>query len=312
MNKKILVIGGGGFIGSHLTRELITNQNRNVIAVGRSSTPRFTLPNEVIYKQGDAGNIDFIGPLLDECDEVVDLAYATVPKTSFEDPVHDVIANLPASVTLLRESSKRKISRLILISSGGTVYGNSSYLPIDESHPTTPISPYGITKLALEKYALMFHQLENLPVIIVRPSNPYGPKQSGTIGQGFIGAAIAAILNNQPVVMYGDNGTVRDYIYIDDLVSGLVAALDCGNSGEIYNIGTGIGFNNREIIDIIKNELANPNGYPVSTNIQPSRSFDVAENVLSSARLTYASGWRPIIDFKAGLKKTWLAALQNK
>ena len=256
MNKKTLVIGGGGFIGSHLTKELIYHQNRSIIAVGRSSSPRFTLPNEVIYKQGDAGDIDFIGPLLDECDEVVDLAYATVPKTSFEDPVHDVIANLPASVTLLRESSKRKISRLILISSGGTVYGNSSYLPIDESHPTTPISPYGITKLALEKYALMFHQIENLPVIIVRPSNPYGPKQSGTKGQGFIGAAIAAILNNQPVVMYGDNGTVRDYIYIDDLVSGLVAALDCGNTGEIYNIGTGIGFNNREIIDFIKNELA--------------------------------------------------------
>ncbi len=312
MNKKSLVIGGGGFIGSHLSKELITNQNRSVIAVGRSSSPKFTLPNEVIYKQGDAGDIDFIGPLLDECDEVIDLAYATVPKTSFEDPVHDVIANLPASVTLLRESSKRKISRLILISSGGTVYGNSSYLPIDESHPTTPISPYGITKLSLEKYALMFHQIENLPVIIVRPSNPYGPKQSGSIGQGFIGAAIAAILNKQPVVMYGDNGTVRDYIYIDDLVSGLVAALECGNSGEIYNISTGIGFNNREIIDLIKNELAMPNGYPVSANIQPSRSFDVAINVLSSARLTYVSGWRPKIDFKAGLKKTWLAALKNK
>lgn len=312
MNKKTLVIGGGGFIGSHLSKELTCHQNRSVIAVGRSSSPRFTLPNEVIYKQGDAGDIDFIGPLLDECDEVVDLAYATVPKTSFEDPVHDVIANLPASVTLLRESAKRKISRLILISSGGTVYGNSSYLPIDESHPTTPISPYGITKLALEKYALMFHQLENLPVIIVRPSNPYGPKQPGTIGQGFIGAAIAAILKKQPVVMYGENGTVRDYIYIDDLVSGLVAALDCGNPGEIYNIGTGIGFNNRQIIDVIKNELANPAGYQLSTNIQLSRSFDVAENVLSSARLTYVSGWRPNIDFKAGLKKTWLAAFQNK
>jgi UDP-glucose 4-epimerase len=166
--------------------------------------------------------------------------------------------------------------------------------------------------LALEKYALMFHQLENLPVIIVRPSNPYGPKQSGTIGQGFIGAAIAAILKKQPVVMYGENGTIRDYIYIDDLVSGLVAALDCGNPGEIYNIGTGIGFNNREIIDIIKNELANPAGYLLSKNIQPSRSFDVAINVLSSARLTYVSGWRPNIDFKAGLKKTWTAAFQNK
>lgn len=306
-----LIVGGGGFIGSHLADYLTKQGNREIIVAGRSPAPRFPLPDGVTYLQGDAGDGAFISPLLDQCDEVVDLAYATVPKTSFEDPVHDVLVNLPSSVALLQQAAKRRLRRFVLVSSGGTVYGNATYLPIDETHPTNPVSPYGITKLALEKYATMFHRLEGLPVVIVRPGNPYGPNQFGNLGQGFIGAALFSILQRQPVSLFGERGTERDYVFIEDIAAGLWAALEYGKVGEIYNIGTGIGLDNRAVLDIL-GKYAGAAGYNVDIDIRPSRPFDVVANVLSSARLTYVSGWRSKIDFETGIAKTWKWSMANE
>jgi UDP-glucose 4-epimerase len=305
-----LVVGGAGFIGSHFVRLLHTRGNRNVIVSGRSPKPRFALPDDVQYVQGDAADAPFVESLLDRCDEVVDLAYATVPKTSFDDPVHDVLVNLPASVSLLRQASRAKMRRVLLVSSGGTVYGNAAYLPIDESHPTNPVSPYGITKLALEKYALLFHRLEGLPVVIVRPGNPYGPNQLGNLGQGFVGAALFATLRRQPVSLFGERGTIRDYVFVEDVAEGLLAALDFGHPGEVYNIGTGLGIDNRAVLDVL-DSVARPSGFSVDVDVGPSRAFDVAANVLSSARLTYVSGWRPKTEFNSGLEKTWSWALAS-
>jgi UDP-glucose 4-epimerase len=303
-NLRTLLVGGGGFIGSHLALFLARKGNRQLVVIGRSEYPRFPLPSNVTYIQGDSGDIKFIDNILEKCDEVVDLSYGTVPKTSFDDPVHDVLTNLPASVSLLHQACRRKLRRFLLVSSGGTVYGNADYLPIDESHPTNPVSPYGITKLALEKYTLMFNKLEGLPAIIVRPGNPYGPNQLGNLGQGFVGAAMHATLQHMPVSVFGERGTVRDYVYIDDLVAGIAGALDYGRVGETYNIGTGIGLDNLAVLDVL-HKVAKHSGHEVYIEKLPSRAFDVEANVLSSARLTYISGWRPLIEFEEGLARTW-------
>lgn len=310
MNRRLttLLVGGGGFIGSHFARLLTARGNRNVIVTGRRAVPRFALPDDVIYLQGDVANLSFMEPLFERCDEVVDLAYDTVPKSSFEDPVNDVIGNLPAAVRLLSLSSRSKLRRVLMVSSGGTVYGNAAYLPIDESHPTDPISPYGITKLAIEKYALMFHKHEGLPAVIVRPGNPYGPDQLGGLGQGFIGTAMFATLRRQPVKIFGERGTIRDYIYIEDLVEGLLAALEHGEVGGVYNIGTGIGLDNRAMLDAFE-LVVRPYGFSVDVEVYPSRSFDVFANVLNSNRLTEVSGWTPKMSFESGLSKTWSWAM---
>ena len=307
---RTLVVGGGGFIGSHFVRRLTETGDRDVVVVGRSPAPRFPLPESVRYIPGNVGESDFVNDLLDDCDEVVDLAYATVPKTSFDDPVYDVLANLPATVNLLRQSAERCLRRVLLVSSGGTVYGNACYLPIDESHPTNPVSPYGITKLAAEKYALLFHRLKGLPVVIVRPGNPYGPNQLGNLNQGFIGTAMFATLNRQRIAVFGETGTVRDYIYVEDLAEGLMAALEHGVPGETYNIGTGIGFNNQAVLSLL-DSVVRPTGYSVERETLAERAFDVAANVLSSARLTYVSSWRPRTELASGLARSWAWALDT-
>ena len=305
-----IVIGGGGFIGSHLVLKLLESGRKQIKVIGRSSQSRFHLPDGVCYISGDISNEHFVRSVLKDGDEVIDLAYSTVPKTSFEDPVHDVLANLPSTVTLIKAASEFNLRRFILVSSGGTVYGNATYLPIDEYHLTNPVSPYGITKLALEKYALMFHHLNALPVVIVRPGNPYGPNQMGNLGQGFIASAMFALLNHKPVNIFGERGTVRDYIFIDDLSDGLVAALDKGKVGEVYNIGTGIGLDNRQVLDEIV-KISSQSGFPINLVIQPERPFDVAENALNSAKLTYVSGWKPRTSFYAGIEKTWSWAMEQ-
>lgn len=301
---RTLVVGGAGFIGSHLVRLLVKDGRRAVTVAGRRANPPVNFPSSVTYVSADVADEAQLLPLLAATDEIIDLAYSTVPKTSYDDPIHDVLANLPATVNLLRRSSEFPLRRVLLVSSGGTVYGNARWLPIDETHPTNPVSPYGITKLAAEKYALMFHRLTDLPVIIARPGNPYGPLQFGRLSQGFIGAALHAAFNKGTVQVFGERGTVRDYIHIDDLCRGLLAALDHGTPGDIFNIGTGLGHDNRAVLDLLTG-IVRRNGCELSVEARPARGFDVAENVLSSARLTFISGWRPSIELEAGLQSTW-------
>jgi UDP-glucose 4-epimerase len=271
--------------------------------MGRS-TPPTHLPSGASYIQGDAADATLMGSVLEGVDEVVDLAYATVPKTSFENPLFDVVSNLPSSVNLLQVASRKSLRKYLLVSSGGTVYGQAQTAMICETHPTDPISPYGISKLLTEKYATFFRQMEQLPVITARPANPFGAMQVGKTAQGFIGAAIAAIRRRQAVMVYGARGTVRDYIYIDDLASALAAMLDSGQVGCTYNVGTGIGTDNMDVLAHLQ-PLAAQDGLPLEVSHLEERRFDVRSNVLDSHLLREHTGWHPSVDLAEGLSRVW-------
>ena len=193
---------------------------------------------------------------------------------------------------------------MVVVSSGGTVYGKAKTLPIDETHPTDPISPYGITKLTLEKYAGMFAAFSRLPVTIARPANAYGEEQAAFTGQGFIATAIQSILQRKKIGIFGEQGTVRDYLHTSDIALGITAVLENGDLGEAYNIGSGIGRNNMEVLDVLK-PLAGQRGLSIGINILPERLFDVPVNILESKKLHDISGWRPKIIFEDGIQRTW-------
>jgi len=302
-----LVIGGAGFIGRHVTR-LLCESGREVVVLGRSARANLDLPPACRYISGDYGDRALLRQILQPGCEVVDLAYSTVPKTSFDDPVFDLSSNLPASVGLFQEALAAGVRRLAIVSSGGTVYGPAGRHPIGECHPTIPVSPYGITKLATDCYAMMFHRTAGLPVVVVRPSNAYGAGQRAGTGQGFIAAAVGAILSGREIEIYGPKGTIRDYIHVSDVATGILAALDCGEDGEIYNLGTGVGTSNAEIIGMLGG-LAVKQGMPVLTKILPARKFDVEANILDSAKLHACAGWAPAIFLEEGLARAWEANL---
>ena len=297
------VIGGTGFIGRKVV-DILVATGRQVSVIGRKSEPSQPLPERVRYFAGDLGDKYFLAGTLKGANEVIDLAYSSVPKTSFEDPVKDIISNLPATVGMFELACTLQLRKMIFVSSGGTIYGEPSCLPISEMHPTNPISPYGITKLALEKYAFMFHRLNALPITCVRPSNPFGAGQKPFSGQGFIATAIASILSGSEISIFGSRGTVRDYIHIDDLARGIVAALDSGQSGECYNIGSGIGLSNLDILSSIT-RIAEENGLKPRIRHLPARPFDVSTNILDCSKLHEISGWKARIDFNEAIRHTF-------
>ena len=301
--KLSVVIGGCGFIGRSLVKKLSESQSSQVVVVGRSQNPRSSLPDGVDYISCGALDGSGLSSLLKQADDIIDLAYGTVPKTSFEDPLQDVMSNLPSAVSLLQAASRSCVKRYLLVSSGGTVYGHSRYLPIDENHPNDPVSPYGISKLLTEKYALFFHRMEGLPVVIARPGNPYGVEQVGRQQQGFIGAAIHSLMKGHPLEVFGERGTVRDYIYIEDLVSGLLALLSEGKAGEIYNVGTGIGHDNSSVLEVLEAESVET-GKKLHIIQREARLFDVQANVLDCSKLHAISTWRPKVSLREGIRMT--------
>lgn len=301
--RKCCIFGGAGFIGSHLVA-VLHGQDAEINVVGRKALPERGLPDGVRYIQGDLGHQGQLKEALEGVTEIVHLAYSTFPKTSYEDPVKDILCNLPPSVRMLEAASKLQVRKVVLVSSGGTIYGRARQIPISEEHPTDPISPYGITKLALEKYGQMFHQLTGLPVVIVRPGNAYGEGQRPFIGQGFVATAMGSILGGTEIVLFGERGTIRDYLHVDDVVHGIAAALEHGIPGRAYNIGSGVGRSNREILEAIE-PLARAAGYCPRISIAPPRPFDVPVNVLDSQKLRRDTGWEPRVPLHEGLQRTW-------
>ncbi len=297
------VIGGSGFIGSHLA-PLLAASGRELTVVGRSASPIRKLPPGTRYVCGHYGDQQLLRKLFSQTDEVIYLAYATVPQTSFADPIFDIQANLPPIVSMLRSAAESGLRRVVLISSGGTVYGVARSLPITEEHPTNPISPYGITKLTIEKYGLMFHRLAGLPVIIARPGNAYGPGQFSETGQGFVATAIARVLSHREVTIYGQEGTIRDYVHVTDIARGILSALEHGQPGCCYNVGTGVGKSNLDVLRAIE-PLASARGCRIEPRVEAQRGFDVPANILDSARLKEVSGWSPRVPFEAGIEETW-------
>lgn len=305
MSRTTLLVGGGGFIGAHLVPLLLAS-GRRVTVIGRSAQPRSALPDGVRYVAGDFADPATIRPLLSAHAEVVHLAYATVPNTSYDNPLGDLLENLPPTVQLFSLAAEFGL-RLVLVSSGGTVYGEACSLPITEDHPTYPISPYGVTKLTLEKYARLYFATRGLDFVCVRPANAYGEGQRPFVGQGFIATAMASALRGEPVRIFGAHGTVRDYMHVHDIATGIFAALEQGEVGAAYNLGSGVGRSNLDVVEAMA-PLLGEIGCTIQTEHAPERPFDVRANVLDSGRLTARTGWRPSVDFVDGLRRTrnWL------
>ena len=185
------------------------------------------------------------------------------------------------------------------------MYGEASSLPINEEHPTRPISPYGVSKLASERYADLYRVCRDVPSIIARPGNAYGEHQAGNVGQGFIATAMGCCLRKQPVTIFGKRGTTRDYIHVDDIAAALLALLDKGLVGDTYNIGTGIGTDNQQIIDLVACMAEHSGIAAPKVEIKPSRPFDVKANVLDASKLELITGWQPRIDLREGIRRCW-------
>jgi len=297
------VVGGTGFVGRYVVDSLLKT-NRNISVVHLNKSRASSIPNSVKNIIADCGDKEIMKKALRGVDELIYLACTTNPQKSFENPLKDFTDNLTMGIGSLQAAVESGVKKCVLVSSGGTIYGRVTRLPINENEQTNPISSFGISKLALEKYGLMLDNQKRVRMIIARPGNVYGEYQKPYQGLGFVVNAIASIIDKKKVILFGEKGTIRDYLYAADVAAGVIACLEKGKNGEIYNIGAGIGRSTRDVLAVLF-PLAHASGFKPKIKVLPPRIFDVPANVLDSGKLTKHTGWIPKISFDEGIKKTW-------
>ncbi|MDL2202011.1 NAD-dependent epimerase/dehydratase family protein [Brucella intermedia] len=299
---KILVLGGLGFVGRHTVKKLISN-GYSVRVFDRTMGNNQALglrtgSDSIEFMAGEFTDKNLIRQALDGCQACVHLVTTTVPATSNADKIYDVNSNLIGTLQVLDAMHELNIKKIVFISSGGTVYGNPIYTPIDEEHPTNPLSSYGIVKLTIEKYCQLYNDMHNLNSIVLRLSNPYGPGQSGTGIQGAIPVFTRKALLGQPIELWGDGNIVRDYIYIDDVTDAIVSSITYQGKERVFNIGSGLGMSLNHIITSIRALVPND----VLIDYKPARSLDVSISVLNVNKAFTELGWKPNVSFELGIQ----------
>jgi len=310
--KRCLVLGGRGFIGSHLVDALLDQgyvvrcfDRPHVAPLGDShlANPAFELYEGDFSSEADLANS------LEGCDICYHLVSTTLPKSSNADPVFDVESNVLGTVRLLTHAVKSGLKKIIFVSSGGTVYGIPTQVPILETHSKNPVCSYGITKLAIEKYLGLFYQLHGLDYTVLRLANPFGERQRTHSSQGAVAVFLGKVLRGETVEIWGDGSVVRDFIHIADVVDALLISLEQTRGEHVFNIGAGRGHSLNEVLDAIEKVT----GRTANRLYLPGREFDVSESVLSIVRAKKFLGWSPKLNFEQGLERfaTWLVHHPN-
>lgn len=304
---KTLILGGAGFIGSHLAEALLA-QGHEVRIFDR---PHIQIPAElkechgIEWMQGDFLSVADIQAAVDGVELIFHLVSTTLPKNSNDDPGYDVGTNVIGSLHLLDAAVRLGIRKIVFISSGGTIYGIPGQIPIPETHPTDPLVSYGISKLAIEKYLKLYHELHGLDYAVLRVANPYGERQRTDMAQGAVAVFAKKALAGETIEIWGDGSVTRDYIYIADLIEAFVLAASYQGQERIFNIGGGHGLSLNQLLATLEELLARP----VNRRFLPARKFDVPVNILDITRAREVLGWAPRTPFKVGLQRTlqWLA-----
>jgi UDP-glucose 4-epimerase len=297
---KCVILGGAGFIGSHLVWALL-ERVYSVRVFDRPTAQRFEDPETIEWMEGDFLNREDVAEALRGCDTVFHLVSTTLPRSSNENPVYDIESNVVGTVRLLDLARAAGIRKIVFVSSGGTVYGRPVHVPIPESHPTDPICSYGIGKLTVEKYLHLYHVLYGLDYCVLRLANPYGPRQRVKAAQGAVTVFLHRALNGQPVDVWGDGSVVRDYIYIGDAVRAMVDVIAYDGTAKVFNIGSGMGTSVNDLLDIIESVTHRR----VERRYTSGRSFDVPANVLDISMARSELGWYPLTPLETGIERTY-------
>lgn len=302
---KVLVTGGAGFIGTHLVRLLLASGVGEVRIIDRRTPRNVGQGRHYVFHAGELTELIVDQPaILEGVDTVFHLAWASVPESSVQNPVRDVQVNVVSTVRLLEQCVAVGVRRVVFLSSGGAVYGEPSALPIPETHPTDPISAYGISKLAAEKYLALFHRLHGLEYVILRPSVPYGEYQNPFGRQGAVAVFCGRVAQGKPITLWGDAEAIaRDFFHVSDLARACVLAAKSDRPTDIYNIGGGERISLARLIEAIADTVGP--AYPVTTESLPPRPFDVPEVVMDISKAYTCLGWQPTIDLAFGLERTW-------
>lgn len=300
---KCLIIGGAGFIGSHVADTLVlSGHDIRIFDHMKMNTQNLAnILSKIEIVAGDFTNEKDLALALCGVEIVVHLVSTSIPSSSNDNPTYDVQTNLISTIRMLDLARTAGVRKIIFASSGGTIYGKPHSLPIPETHTTEPLCSYGITKLAIEKYLQLYHHLYGLEYIVLRISNPFGERQNPQGGLGAATTFLAKIAEGSTITVWGDGSAKRDYFYVGDLATAFLKAVEESPQSKIFNIGSGTSLSINELLSIIHDVT----GKSFDVKYTHSRKLDVIDNCLDIQRAKNELGWFQKTPINEGLARTW-------
>ena len=305
---KILITGGAGFIGSHIVDKYVDLGHKVEVIDDMSSGLMENMRDDVTYHEIDIRSSKVTAVFDEGSFDVVNHNAAQMDvRKSTEDPAFDADVNIIGSINLLQNCVRTNVKQFIFASTGGAIYGEQDAYPVDETHPANPVSPYGVSKLSIEKYLHYYDVEYGIIHSILRYSNVYGPRQNPHGGAGVIAIFAKKLLLGKQVIINGDGKQTRDYVYIDDIVrlNELVLAFDrC----TLTNAGRGMEHDVNYLFDLLKQKM----GSTMKAKHGPQVPGEQRRSSINSDRAMQLFNWKAEVDIESGISKTADVFKMNK
>jgi UDP-glucose 4-epimerase len=300
---KILITGGAGFIGSNVADMLIAKKHALILIDNLSSGFERNVNKKAKLIKADITDFDKIEKIFnEEKPEIIYHFAAQIDvRKSVSDPIFDAKTNIMATLNLIKLSNDFKVKKFIFSSTGGAIYGDTENRPTKEDHPEWPLSPYGIAKLATDKFLNFYHEIFGLKYVSLRYGNVYGPRQNPYGEAGVVAIFLNKMLKNEQPIINGDGRQTRDYIYIDDVTKANILALENMDKIGIYNVGTSIEISVNDLFAEINKNF----GGKFKEMHGPAKLGEQKTSCLNYEKIKKDMDFEPEIDFSEGIKKTY-------
>lgn len=295
---KILVTGGAGFIGSNLADELIEKGYDVAIVDDLSTGQEENINPKADFHKVDISDYEALSQAIGEIkpEVIFHLAAQVNVRKSVENPVRDVAVNVGGTVNLLDLATKHKVKHFIFSSTGGAIYGDKAQRPTPETEEANPQSPYGINKLASEKFVQFFAHEHGIKFTILRYANVYGPRQNPLGGAGVVAIYAYKMIKGEPMTMFGDGSQTRDYVFVSDVVNANVSAFEKSVTG-VFNIGTG---KETSLNDIVL-ALEKVTGNKADIEHIPANPSEQLNSCLDISKAQSELDWNAQVDLENGI-----------
>ena len=306
---KILLTGGAGFIGSHVTDELIAKGNDVVIIDNLSTGFEYNINPKAKFVKTDITDFKKIENIFaEESPEIIYHFAAQIDvRKSVSDPLFDAETNIMGTLNLIKLSSDFKIKKFIFSSTGGAIYGDTDVRPTPENHPEWPLSPYGIAKLATDKFLNYYNEIFGLKYVSLRYGNVYGPRQNPHGEAGVVAIFLNKMLKGEQPIINGDGDQTRDYVYVEDVVKANILALENIDKVGIYNGGTSIEISVNDLFKEINKNFDNK----YKEVHGPAKLGEQKTSCLNYEKIKKDMNFIPKTDFSEGIKETYKWFLLN-